>query len=300
MYFSTANPCMKYSGVIGESKYKVLQAIPYQFRPKTIFIPSSTPYHSILKQINNNKFKYPFIIKPDVGERGKDVEMIKDENELKTYLVGKSFHLNIQEFINLDLEFGVMYHRMPTDQMGKITSVVQKGFLFVTGNGTSSLHDLMKAEIRISGRITYLEKKYKTDLNLVLPKGEKKYLEPIGNHCRGTTFYNANHIINDSLKEIINDISVQIDGFYYGRFDLKVNTLDDLYEGRNMEIIELNGVSSEVAHIYDPEYNLIQAYKDVFSHMKYIYEIAKQNHESGYEYDSLWQFIKDLRTHLKG
>jgi len=290
---------MKYSGVIGESKYKVLQTIPDQFRPKTIFIPSSTPYHSILKQINNNKFKYPFIIKPDVGERGKDVELIHEEAELKTYLTEKSSALNIQEFIDLELEFGVMYHRMPTDQMGKITSVVQKGFLFVTGNGTSSLHDLMKAEIRISSRITYFEKKYKTDLNLVLPKGEKKYLEPIGNHCRGTTFYNANHIINDSLSEIFNDISVQIDGFYYGRFDLKVNSLEGLYAGQHMKIIELNGVSSEVAHIYDPEYKLIQAYRDVFAHMKFIYQIAKKNHEKGVAYDSLWKFLKDLRNHLK-
>jgi len=299
MYFSTTNPCMKYSGVMGESKYKVLLTIPKEYVPKTILIPSSTSYSSILKQILRNGFSYPFIIKPDAGERGKDVEMINNEKKLKNYLNDKSSDLNIQEFIDLDLEFGIMYHRIPGEHIGTITSVVQKGFLYVTGDGKSNLFDLMKQEIRIANRLHYFEKKYEQNLDLVLTEGQKMYLEPIGNHCRGTTFYNANHLINDELIQLFNNISLQIDGFFYGRFDLKVSTLEDLYQGKNMQIIELNGVSSEVAHIYDPGYKLIQAYRDVFTHMKYIYTIAHKNHTDGYPYDSLWQFLRDLRRHLK-
>ena len=157
----------------------------------------------------------------------------------------------------------------------------------------------MHKEIRISNRLKYFEKKYTDQLEDILPKGEKLNLEPIGNHCRGTTFYNANHIINDQLTKIFNDIALQVDGYYYGRFDLKVDSLEDLYTGKNMQIIELNGVSSEVAHIYDPEYKLIQAYKDVFMHMNYIYQIAMKNHKNGEPYDSLWHFLRDLRMHLK-
>lgn len=299
MYFSATNPGMKYSGVMGESKFKVLMSIPKEYRPKTVFLSSSTPYSSIIEKIQEHQLSYPFIVKPDAGERGKDVEMINSEAELKKYLTGKSSALNIQEFIDLDLEFGIMYHRMPGENKGTITSVVQKGFLFVTGDGKSNLLDLMKQEIRIVNRLNYFEKKYIENLGLVLSEGQKKYLEPIGNHCRGTTFYNANHIINDQLIRVFNDIALQIEGFYYGRFDLKVNSLEDLYKGKNMKIIELNGVSSEVAHIYDPNYKLIQAYKDVFAHMKYIYQIAKKNHNAGYPYDSLWIFMNDLRAHLR-
>ena len=234
-----------------------------------------------------------------MGERGKDVEMINEEEELKSYLVGKTFDLNIQEFIDLDFEFGILYHRMPDEEMGKITSIVQKGFLYVTGDGTSTLHDLMSQEIRIAHRLDYFEKKFKKDLDLVVLKGVKKYLEPIGNHCRGTTFYNANHLINEQLTKIFNAIALQVMGYYYGRFDLKVNSIEDLYEGNNMKIIELNGVSSEVAHIYDPDYKLIQAYKDVITHMKYIYKIARKNHEKGIKYDSLRTFLSDLNKHLR-
>ena len=183
--------------------------------------------------------------------------------------------------------------------MGSITSVVQKGFLYITGDGEKTLLELMKEEIRISNRLHYFETKYADQLEDVVPEGKKMYPEPIGNHCRGTTFYNANHIINDRLTRMFNDIALQIEGYYYGRFDLKVDSLEDLYAGKNMQIIELNGVSSEVAHIYDPEYKLIQAYRDVFAHMKYIYKIARKNHENGVPYDSLWKFLSDLRMHLK-
>ena len=48
-----------------------------------------------------------------------------------------------------------------------------------------------------------------------------------------------------------------------------------------------------------PNYKLIQAYKDIGKHMHYIYQIAKQNHSAGYRYDSLWEFLRDLRKHLK-
>ena len=299
MYFSTTNPGMKYSGVMGESKFKILMTIPEEFRPKTIFIPSSTPLSSILDQIVRNGFQYPIIIKPDVGERGKDIEKLDNEEALKEYLKDKAFNLNIQEFIQSKLEFGVMYHRMPGSRVGSISSIVQKGFLLVTGDGKSTLHELMQNEIRVGNHLEYFENKFANHLNFILPKGEKKLLEPIGNHCRGTTFYNANNIINDKLTKVFNNIALQVKGYYYGRFDLKVNSLDDMYEGKNIKIIELNGVSSEVAHIYDPKYRLIQAYKDVFKHMKYIYQIARKNHENGEAYDSLWPFLRDLRIHLK-
>jgi len=225
MYFSTTNPGMKYSGVMGESKYKVLSTIPLEYVPKTILIPSSISYSSILKLIQENGFIYPFIIKPDKGERGKDVEMINDESELKSYLKGKSFDLNIQEYIDLDLEIGVLYHRIPGEKTGSITSMVQKGFLSVTGDGLQTLKSLLLQEIRANKRMKYFEKKYKNKLDTILPKGEKMYPEPIGNHCRGTTFYNANHMINNDLNQLFDKISLQIDGFYYGRFDLKVSTL---------------------------------------------------------------------------
>ena len=299
MYFSTTNPGMKYGGVMGESKYKVLSSIPHEYIPKTSFLKAPISKSNILKIIDKENFSYPFIIKPDVGERGKDVELIDNESELLRYLKDKSTDLIIQEYIGGGLEFGIMYHRMPGSDRGEVTSVVEKGFLSVTGNGDSTIRQLIEKELRAAGRLDYLYKKFEDSAEDILPKGEKLYLEPIGNHCRGTTFYNANTLISDKLNDVINTIATRIDGYFYGRFDLKVPNLHDLYAGKNIKVLELNGVSSEVAHIYDPDYKLMDAYKDIARHMKYIAEIACKNHELGVPYDSLSHFLKDLRIHFK-
>ena len=299
MYFSTANLGMKYGGVMGVSKSKVLSSIPSQFLPKTIFITRSTSLSSILKIIENENFEFPFIIKPDVGERGKDVEMIRSKNELKAYLVHKTHDLNIQEYIDYDFEFGILYYRFPNEKKGRITSIVQKGFLSITGDGKRTMRELIANNIRANTRLDYLNKKFRNELEDVLIDGEKRNLEPIGNHCRGTTFYNGHHLIDEKLEEVFDKIAYKIQGYNYGRFDIKVPTLDDLYNGKNIIIIELNGVSSEVAHIYDPKYKLIQAYKDIAANMKIIYLIAKKNHALGNEYDHLGGFLKNLITHLK-
>ena len=299
MYFSACNPGMKYGGVMGESKYKVLSSIPKKYIPKSILITRSTSISNIQKIIDQELFSYPFIMKPDVGERGKDVEIIHSAQELKSYLKDKAFDLIVQEFVDYDLEFGVLYHRLPGASQGKVTSLVQKGFLTVTGDGKSNLNELISKEIRAKNRLDYLQNKFGYELEKVLPLEEKMRLESIGNHCRGTTFHNANHLINESLTDVFNQISLEIEGFFYGRFDLKVPSLDDLYHGRNIKILELNGVSSEVAHVYDPDYKLIQAYKDIGLHMNFIYQIARKNHALGVKYDSLWTFLTDLRKHLK-
>lgn len=299
MYFSTTNPGMKYSGVMGESKYKVLMSIPNVYIPKTSLIKPPFNADALISSLEKQHIFFPFVLKPDVGERGRDVEIICDREELEKYIHGKNHELIAQELATGELELGVLYHRLPGEAQGEVTSMVRKGFLTVTGDGQSTLRQLIEAEIRARGRLDYLVKKFENEIERVLSEDEKVNLEPIGNHCRGTTFFNANEFINDNLNEVFNKISLEIEGFYYGRFDLKVPSLHDLYTGRNIKIFELNGVSSEVAHVYDPNYKLMRAYRDIARHMKYIYLIARKNHEQGAKYDSLWRFLSDLKRHLK-
>ena len=114
-----------------------------------------------------------------------------------------------------------------------------------------------------------------------MPKGETRILEPIGNHCRGTKFKNANYLINEQLHEVFNAIALPIEGFFYGRFDMKVRSVEDLYLGQHIKIMELNGVSSEPGHIYDPSSTLLQAYRDLTWHWKLVADIAKENRDLG-------------------
>jgi len=299
MYFSAANPGMKYGGVMGESKYKVLSGIPAAFIPRSILIRLPMTAKDLINEIKKVGLGFPHIIKPDVGERGKEVELIHSEDELKQYIHGKSGLYIVQEFVDFQEEFGVLYHRMPNETCGKVTSVVQKEFLTVTGNGKDTLDTLVNSEIRAQSRLDYLAGKFAHSWNTILPKGEKMRLEPIGNHCRGTSFHDANQLLGDQLNKVFDNISNQITGFYYGRFDLKVPTAEDLLAGKNIKILELNGVSSEVAHIYDPDYSLFRAWRDTAYHIKIIWIIARENHRTGRPYGKFLPFLRDVRYHLK-
>ena len=50
---------------------------------------------------------------------------------------------------------------------------------------------------------------------------------------------------------------------------------------KDFKILEFNGIASEPAHIYDPEYPILQAYKDLYKHWKIIYEIGKVQRAKG-------------------
>ncbi len=298
-YFTATNPGMKYGGVMGESKIKVLSSIPKAYRPTSVLVHLPMASYETMMKIRSNGLDLPVIMKPDVGERGKDVELIHTLDELKKYLVGKTGDFIAQEFVEYTEEYGVLYYRMPNDTRGQVTSVVQKGFLTVTGNGTDTLGQLTKSEIRAVGRLDYLAEKFASSWEIILPADEKIRLEPIGNHCRGTSFHDANHLLGQQINATFDRIAQPIDGFFYGRFDLKVTSAQNLLSGRDIKILELNGVSSEVAHIYDPDYSLIQAWRDTARHMKIIWKIATKNHELCQPYDHLRPFLKDLRLHLK-
>ncbi len=299
MYFSTANPDMLYGGVMGESKYKILLMIPLKYIPNTMLVHTDVTTPELNEMIKTKGFTYPMIVKPNRGERGRGVELVNDPWELAFYRDKYVLDVIIQEYVDYKEEFGILYYRYPGEAKGHISSVIRKKFLEVTGDGIQTLEALIDDHPRARPRREYLFNKYKDVLYRVVPKGKKIVLEPIGNHSRGTKFFDCRDLVNDQLIAVFDKIASQIDNFYYGRFDIKVTSLDDLYKGKNIRIMELNGVSSEPAHIYHPGYRLMHAYKDVIQHMRVIRDIARLNYLSGYPRAPFKAFYSDLIDHIK-
>ena len=63
---------------------------------------------------------------------------------------------------------------------------------------------------------------------------------------------------------------------------MKVASLDDFRNGKNIKIMELNGISADPGHIYDPEYRLLTAYKDLSWHWKRLADIHLENKKRGH------------------
>ncbi len=297
-YFTATNPRMFTGGAIGQPKNELFNDIDKKYLPYTLYFDKYTSGKKILESLQKAQINFPVVLKPNIGERGMNVEKINNQKELFDYVDANTFDLIVQEFINYPLEFGILYYRFPGENKGHISSVVHREFLVATGDGKSTLAELVESYDRARFQKERIKKKFAHIWHKPLSENEKLLLEPIGNHNRGTKFLNANYLINEKLVVIFDHISKSIPQYYYGRFDLRVPSLEDLYAGKNIRIMELNGVNSEPAHIYDPKTPILTAYRVVFQHMTIIYKIGVQNHRAGVAYLPFKAMLKELYIHF--
>ncbi len=297
-YFTAANPGMKYGGAFDTPKYDILSFIDTDFIPGAVRIKQDIGSEDLTTLIKESGLAFPLIVKPDMGERGRGVELIEDLSTLQTYLTRQKGNIILQEYISWPLELGILYYKYPDGSGEGVSSLIIRDFLRVRGDGQTTLHGLIKEKNRAQLNRKHLLGKYKDRLHEVLSEGEEILLEPIGNHNRGTCFLNGSRLINDQILGVFSKIAADIPGFDYGRFDVKAKSLDDLYLGKNIRILELNGVNSEPAHIYDPDYALLKAYRDIARHMKIIFRISRMNHLEGIPYAPFGRFSLDLKNHL--
>ncbi|NRA48980.1 MAG: hypothetical protein HRU12_07585 [Phaeodactylibacter sp.] len=187
-----------------------------------------------------------------------------------------------QEYIDWPEEAGVLYHRLTGEPTGQISSVTTKEFLHVIGDGASTVLELIKRKPRALLQLERIKERYPQYLDQIPEAGQRVPLGIVGNHAKGTRFINSNHLVDSNMIEVFDRISAQIDGFYYGRFDLKCTSLNSLFTGEGLKIIEVNGVCSEPTHIYDPKGGTYwSALKDLAKHWGIIYRIARINRQRG-------------------
>ncbi|WP_299136725.1 D-alanine--D-alanine ligase [uncultured Tenacibaculum sp.] len=295
-FFTAANPSIKSSGNGTESKFATMNLIPKHFRPNSILILPKTKIELVIQEIENANISYPLIAKPDVGFRGLLVKKINSPQELQLYLKKYPINIIIQEYIDYKNECGIFYHRNPNEATGKITSITLKKFLSVTGNGYSTLKDLVIKDNRAQLYIDIINETHPLKLNTIPKKNEIIKLSVIGNHCKGTQFINGNHLISKELHKTFDEINKSINGWYYGRLDIKYNTFDELQKGINLKILEINGILAEPTHIYDSKnYNYLKALKEIRLHWNNLYQIATTNHtQFNVPYKSSKLFINEM------
>ncbi|MBY0517325.1 MAG: hypothetical protein K2P81_10475 [Bacteriovoracaceae bacterium] len=219
---------------------------------------------------------YPLVAKPDVGERGDFIKIIHSPEELLLYAKKLKRPYLVQEFITDSFEAGVMVIKDPQSQLTRVTSVVTKGFLSVRGDGKASLEELVSKIPRARFQWNRLIE-LGWDPKKIPQANEEIILEKIGNHKRGTTFLNGNHLITNEVLETAKKIASQTPGFFFGRFDLKAPSEKEFKMGRGWKIMELNGAFSEPGHIYDPKNNLLSAWRDLVIHWLDLADISSKS-----------------------
>jgi len=283
-FFSASNPTIQNGGFVLESKMSIHDLLPQDYCPRTLFFPLHSAAETVIAKVKEEQLKYPLIGKPDVGGRGRGVRKLDDEQALEEYAKSSPLDFLIQEFIPFELEVGIFYYRYPGEANGKISGIVRKEFLTVVGDGQSTIEDLLKKEKRFILQLETLQKTYGASLQHILLKSEIKELVPYGNHARGAMFLDDTHLVDKELTASIDAVCKQINGFYYGRLDVRYKSWEDLRNGKNLGIVEVNGAGSEPTHIYDPKHSIFFAWKEIIRHWNILCKISMINHSKGIPY----------------
>lgn len=301
---TNCNPSLPYSGLVGESKDRVLSEVNDGARHLL------APYVQLLRwggegglertmkdaadALGDAGLEYPLVAKPDIGMRGAGVQLVHSDEDVRSYIstfpAGANFLL--QALVEEEGEAGVFYIREPGEKKGRITSLTLKYFPRVTGDGKSTLRDLIMMDTR-AGKLAHLYlERHRDRLDDVIPVGESIRLAFAGNHCRGTIFRNGNDQITDAMTEAFDQIARSIDEFYIGRFDIRFGDFDALKAGHGFRIIEINGAGGEQTHIWDSRTTLRQAYRALMQQFGALYRIGATNRRRGFSPTPLLTLIR--------
>lgn len=301
-FFTASNPKLTFGGMEGEPKKEMYDLLPEGFFPATFYVMPNEDFSNIQQKQKLYKIDYPLIVKPAVGGQGILLRMIGNEGALRRYHQLMPWEYIVQSLVNYPMEVSVFYIRHPKETTGKITGFLQKVPLQVMGDGIRSLATLIEQHPKGSKRTEELYNKHKARWSDVLPAGEKYMLSYAANHNRGAQFIDLKNEIDQQLVEVFDAISLKIDDFFYGRYDIMCTSVDDLKAGKHFTILEYNGCGAEPNHFYDTGYTLIGAYKEILKHWKALYEISSYNKQHGikpWSFAKGTRFLKSARMHIR-
>ena len=292
MFFTAINPSLRYGGTC-TSKFDLLNQVHKKYLPTGVVLPQNTSKALVLAQMQANNLQFPIILKPDIGERGRGVIKINGEQELQPYLDENKKPLILQEFITYKQEFGLMYVRLPNEPQGKITSLAVKNFLYVTGDGYSTLFALMTKNVDCIFYIDYLVADFKHRLYEVIDYLVVVPLLELGICHHGASCVGLNHLITNELNQLFDDVSKTIDRFDVGRYDVKAENYGELLKG-NFKVIEINGTDAVPLHIFDKTLMYHSVISDLVKHWQNLLKIAINNHKMGMKYAHFFPVLKEI------
>lgn len=295
---TAVNPAIPAGGLVGESKTAILDGIGEQAMvARYQLLPASLGPAARLAQIDafrtRHGLDWPIVLKPDVGERGTGVGIIRSQAQAEDWLSDSADDAIVQEYV-AGLEYGIFYIRRPGEPRGRIFAITDKRFTAVRGDGISTLERLILGDDRAVCMAPVHLRQHFSELASVPPVDAMLPLVELGTHCRGATFLDGAAIETPALADAIDRLSRSYAGFWFGRYDIRVPDLAEFQQGRGFKVVELNGATSEATSIYDPKHSLGHAYRVLFEQWRLAFEIGALNHRSGASvatWGELWRIL---------
>ncbi len=315
---TAANPSFECGGLVGESKNQaMLQVAPGALRwfaPHVLLTRS----HSVmaegggsdedlrvaLRALDSAALEFPLVAKPDRGHHGYGVCPIYCVADLLSYIDAfpRGETIVLQKLVALKHEAGVFYVRLPGARSGHIFSMNLSAPAQVVGDGISNLRELILAAPLVA-RCRALQLDSQHDRLDWIPQARETVILAFARSLRlGATLTDGRQWVTPTMLARFDEIADGINDFYFGRFDVRFDRLDEFQRGENFQIVEVNGVGAEANHIWDANTTLRNAYKTLFAQYKLAFHIGHLNRQRGCQpvgVRALWRFFINQQRVLK-
>lgn len=279
---TAANPSMPTGGLVGESKSAILDGLAgagdaiARHGVIDAALDGEARVARLDALVDELRLGWPLVVKPDRGERGEGVVIARDRAAALAAVRDADDDLIVQEYVP-GREFGVFYARRPDEPVGRILSVVDKLLPSVVGDGRRTVEQLIFDDERaVALASSYLEQ-LGDEAARTPAAGERVTIAHLGTHCRGAIFRDGSDLATDALRDALDAIARADPGFFFGRFDLRVPDEDALRAGRDIKVLELNGLTSESAHVYDRRHPITYAWRVLSAQWRLAFEIGAAN-----------------------
>ena len=298
---TTSNPGIPDGGLVGESKFDILDRLPAEYTiPTERFVPGDGPdaLGEALSRVERRAWSFPLVVKPDVGQRGAGVRLVRTIGQLTSHLTTAGGALIVQPFHEGPYEAGIFYYRMPGEMHGRVFSVTDKQFPAVVGDGVSTLRQLIASHPRYRFQSRLFLSRHAAQTDRTPAVDERVPLGIAGNHAQGAVFRDGAHLLTPELEARIDGIARHYPGFFIGRFDVRYRDVTAFMAGRDLAIVELNGATAESTDIYDPDRSLLSAYRVLFRQWSLVFAIGAANRRDGAVPTPMRRLVRLVWGHL--
>jgi membrane protein DedA with SNARE-associated domain len=285
-------------GVVGESKAAALAQMDPRFAARTTLVPPGPLAERVARALEACD-TFPVILKPDAGQRGAGVRKARARADVEKYLAENPGAVLVQPFHPGPFEAGVFYYRLPGEERGRVLSVTDKLFPEVTGDGRSTLAELVRAHPRYRMQEDVFLARHAAVANEVIPAGERFVLATAGNHCQGTLFRDGGHLLTPELERALDAAVRPFAGFFFGRLDVRYSDPSEFRKGLGFVVIEVNGATSESTNLYDPSWPVWRAYAVLFRQWALAFRIGAANRARGHRPLGVLALLKLVRAYYR-
>lgn len=309
--FTCVNPVIGAGGgVVGESKHRIqtgLEGLGEGVMRTALLAPGDpdTRLASLEQAIESGRLpdSYPLVLKPDAGQRGYGVKVVRSPADARDYLTRMTRPVLAQQYHPGPIEVGVLWVREPdpaaagnaAERVGRVFSVTAKEFPRLQGDGRRTIEQLIYRHPRFRMQADILLDRMAGRRLEIPERDDTVSLGNIGNHAQGALFRDGMHLMTPELEAWIDRAAAAFrstepaenarpegdNGLDFGRFDIRARSIEDLAAARDLGIIELNGTTAESTNIYDPDRSVWWTWGVLLRQWQVLYRLGARRRSLG-------------------